>query len=688
MNIPLTDLKRQYKTIKDEVEPAIMKILANANFILGDEVSEFEKNFAIYTGTKYAIGVSSGESAILLILKALGIGPGAEVITVPNTFIATVFPIMTLGATPVFVEIDPYTYQMNPKSLEKAITPKTKVILPVHLFGIPAPMQEILKIAEKNNIHVVEDAAQAHGSLINEKKCGSFGIASAFSFYPGKNLGAAGDAGAIVTNDEELAKKLYAMRNIGQFEKYRHDIFGYNFRMDTIQAAYLDKKLKHLDAWNRKRRVAAGLYKKFLGDLPITLPPTLDKKYYENYHVFAIRTEDRDELLSYLKNEGIGAAIHYPVPVHLQKATTDLGYKKGAFPKTEEYADTLLSLPIFPEITRTEIKKVSDAIHRYYKDKDKIKKIVVTGGAGLIGSTVIDVLLKEYGGQIGEIVAMDNLVRGRDDNLKEALKNKKVRFVNADIRDKEMVDKIISGADYVIHEAAIKNFLCDDDPRLSLEVLVAGTFNIMEACVKHKVKKLVFNSSASVYGQPLAIPMKESDNYNNDAFYGAGKIANEQMAKAFRKTSGLNYVCLRPFNVYGPRMDISGMYTEVFIRWLDAIDAGKPPVIFGDGKNTLDFVYVDDVAKATILALFSQVNEGFYNVASGKETSLNKLVETLLKLTKSRLKPEHTGEVRKSNYVTRRKGSVDAAKRDLGFVAETTLEVGIKKLIEWRKDKK
>lgn len=686
MNIPLVDLKRQYKFIKKDVDSAVSRVVANANFILGEEVAEFEKAFAKYIGVKHCIGVSSGEAAILLILKALGIGPGDEVITVPNTFIATVFPIITLGARPVFVDIDPKTYNINPDLIEKAITSSTKVVLPVHLFGTPAPIPEILKIAEKHKISVVEDAAQAHGVKIGRKLCGSFGIASAFSFYPGKNLGAAGDAGAITTNDDELATKLYAMRNIGQFEKYKHDIFGYNYRLDTIQAAYLLKKLKYLDGWNKKRRLVADRYKKLLSDLPLVLPPVVSKS--GNFHIFPVRVQDRDELLEYLRENGIGAGVHYPIPVHLQKSLSALEYKQGDFPISEKYATELISLPIFPEMTKNEVKYVSNMIHQFYKDKNRIKKIVVTGGAGLIGSTVIDLLLKEFGDKIDEIVAVDNLVRGRMENLESALKSGKLKFIKGNIRDRKLMDGVIDGADYVIHEAAIKNFLCDEDPRLSLEVLVDGTFNVMEASSKYKAKKLVFNSSASVYGQPLKIPMDESDNYNNDAFYGAGKIANEQMAKAFRKTSNLNYVGLRPFNVYGPRMDISGMYTEVFIRWLDSIDKGEPPTIFGDGKNTLDFVFIEDVARATIDALFSPVNEGFYNVASGKEVSLNQLAALLLKVTRSNLKPIHEPAVRKSNYVTRRRGSTLKAKHDLGFTATTSLEEGIKRLIEWRKRQK
>lgn len=313
-----------------------------------------------------------------------------------------------------------------------------------------------------------------------------------------------------------------------------------------------------------------------------------------------------------------------------------------------------------------------------------MKQVVVTGGAGLIGSTVVESLLQEKG--VGSIIVLDNFVRGTTANIKPFIKNKKVKIVRGDIRDIKTVNRLVRGADWVVHEAAIKNILCDEDPRLALEVLIDGSFNIMEACVKFKVDKLVFNSSASVYGQPLKIPMSEVDPLNNEAFYGAGKIATEELAKAFHKMYGLNYICLRPFNVYGPKMDVSGIYTEVFIRWLDNIDKGQPPVIFGDGKNTLDFIYIKDVADATIKALKSPRTEGVYNIASGRETDLNTLVATLLKLTKSNLIPIHKIQVRKSNYVTRRRADISKAKKELGFVAKTSLESGLRELIEWRQN--
>lgn len=311
-------------------------------------------------------------------------------------------------------------------------------------------------------------------------------------------------------------------------------------------------------------------------------------------------------------------------------------------------------------------------------------KFVVTGGAGFIGSWVVDYLLKEFGKEIDRIIVFDDFSRGTRDNLKEALKAKKIKIVKGDIRDPKQVNKVIKGADYVIHEAVIRITQCAENPRLCNEILIDGTFNVFEACIKNKVKKLVFNSSASVYGNPSYLPMDEKHPFNNDTAYGAAKIANEQMARAFRKMYGLNFIVLRPFNAYGPRMDVQGVYTEVFIRWLDRIETGQRPIIFGDGKQSMDFVYVEDIAKATIIALKSKINEGIYNVASGKETSLNDLCETLLKLTNSKLKPIY--EAPRTVYsVRRRRADIELAKKELKFMAKTSLEKGLKKLIEWRK---
>lgn len=311
-------------------------------------------------------------------------------------------------------------------------------------------------------------------------------------------------------------------------------------------------------------------------------------------------------------------------------------------------------------------------------------KFVVTGGAGLIGSWVVDKILEEYPDKIDSILVLDNFVRGTMDNLSSANKTGFVKIVNGDIRDINTVNAAIEGADYVIHEAAIRITQCAEDPRLCNEVLVDGTFNVFESCIKNQVKKLIFNSSASVYGNPSYLPMDENHPFNNLTAYGAAKIANEQMARAFRQMYGLNYICIRPFNVYGPRMDIYGVYTEVLIRWMDRIDQGLPPIIHGDGKQSMDFVFVGDVAQETIKALKSNLNEGVYNSGTGIETNLIGLLELLLKLMGSKLKPEFAPQ-RQATHVSRRQAGIKNSQHDLGFIAETSLEEGLKQLIAWRR---
>jgi dTDP-4-amino-4,6-dideoxygalactose transaminase len=367
MSIPLVDLSRQYKELKPQIKNAVLGVFEKCNFVLGEQVKKFEDEFAYFCGSKYCIGVGSGRDALLLSLRALNIEEGDEVITVPNTFIATVFPIVEVGAKPVFVDINPDTYQIDIAALERAITKKTRAIIPVHLYGIPCEMDKILKIAKKYKLFVIEDAAQAHGSTYKGKKCGSFGDLGAFSFYPGKNLGAAGEGGAIVTNKKGLADKIRAMRDVGQTQKYIHTYFGYNSRLDTIHAAVLLAKLTRLDAWNAKRRKVAVLYTKLLSDLPVVLPPKLTKDYKCNYHLYVIRTEERDKLMNFLKENGIFCGIHYPIPVHLQKALKKLGYRKKSFPITEKYASEILSLPMFPQMKEQEVREVSRAIHKFFR---------------------------------------------------------------------------------------------------------------------------------------------------------------------------------------------------------------------------------------------------------------------------------------------------------------------------------
>lgn len=360
--IPFVDLNAQYLTIKTEIQEAVNRVLDSSQFILGKEVQKFEEDFAKYGCVEYAIGVNSGTSALHLALLSLGIGPGDEVITVPNTFVATVAAIMYTGATPVLVDVDPISFNIDVSKIERAISSKTKVILPVHLFGQAADMDPILDLAKKHNLKVVEDAAQAHGALYKGKPVGSIGDLGCFSFYPGKNLGAYGEGGAVVTNNPEYAKKIRALRDWGVEEKYHHDTLGFNYRMDGLQGAILGVKLKKLTQWTTARRTCARTYNMLLKDcLSVTLSKEVDYSYHV-YHVFAIRTLQRDFLQKELLRRGIQTNIHYPIPIHLQKGYSSLGYKKGDFPQAEQIANEFLSLPIFPEMTINQISLVTNNI--------------------------------------------------------------------------------------------------------------------------------------------------------------------------------------------------------------------------------------------------------------------------------------------------------------------------------------
>jgi len=364
MQIPLVDLKAQYLSIKEEIDEAIQRVLNKCNFIMGDEVKEFEEELASFCSAKYAVGVSSGTDALLLALKAINIQPGDEVITVPNTFIATTEAITMARGKIKFVDIDEETFNIDTNKIESAITNKTRAILPVHLYGQPANMDPIIDVAKKYNLKVIEDAAQAHGAEYKNKRVGALGDIGIFSFYPGKNLGAYGDAGAVVTNDPDISNKIAMLRNHGRTKKYEHEYEGYNCRLDTLQAAILRVKLKYISSWNEARRNHASSYRKLLQNTDIILP-TEQKDNKHIYHIFAVRVANRDNLLNKLKNEGIGAGIHYPIPLHLQPAYRYLGYKAGDFPITEKCAREIISLPMYPELDAVKIKKIAEAISKF-----------------------------------------------------------------------------------------------------------------------------------------------------------------------------------------------------------------------------------------------------------------------------------------------------------------------------------
>lgn len=365
MAIPFVDLQAQYQTIKSEIDPAVHRVLDKGDYILGQAVRDFEAAFATYCEAEYAIGVDSGYSALELALIGLGVGPGDEVITAANTFVATVLAIHNTGATPVLVDMHPDFYTLDPDKLEAAITPKTKAIMPVHLYGQTVDMDPILAVAEKHGLYVVEDAAQAHGERYKGRRIGSIGHAAGFSFYPGKNLGAYGDGGAVVTNDADLAERIVLLRNLGQKVKYHHIVKGFNNRLDTIQAAVLGVKLNHLDGWNAGRRQAAAWYSEQLAGLPVKTPQTA--VYAEHvFHLYVIEVPSkRQELQEYLKAHGIASGLHYPIPIHCLEAFAELPYSKGDFPHTEAAAGKILSLPMFAELTKEDVTFVADHIGKF-----------------------------------------------------------------------------------------------------------------------------------------------------------------------------------------------------------------------------------------------------------------------------------------------------------------------------------
>jgi dTDP-4-amino-4,6-dideoxygalactose transaminase len=364
--IPFVDLQAQYRAIKDEVDAAIARVINNASFILGKEVAAFEEAFASYVGARFCVGVSNGTAAIQLALMACGVGRGDEVIVPANTFFATAEAVSTAGARPVFVDADPVSYNISVNQIEAAITPRTRAIIPVHLYGQSADLDPILEIAARHKLIVIEDAAQAHGALYKGRRVGTFGQAATFSFYPGKNLGAYGEGGAVLTNDEEVARRLRLLRDHGSERKYHHEIIGYNFRLEGMQAAVLSVKLRHLDDWNKLRHEHAASYDALLRDSDLVLPQEMEYARHV-YHLYVVQAEERDALAAALHAADVQTGIHYPVPIHLQPAYAFLGHGRGQFPETERQAERVLSLPMFPELTDEQIKRVAEAVHASQK---------------------------------------------------------------------------------------------------------------------------------------------------------------------------------------------------------------------------------------------------------------------------------------------------------------------------------
>jgi dTDP-4-amino-4,6-dideoxygalactose transaminase len=361
LTIPLVDLKTQCQALRPEIEAALGRVLTSCGFILGEETAKFEQAFATYTGTKHCIGLNSGTSALHLALLAAGVGPGDEVLTVPMTFVATCWGISYVGATPVFVDVDPVTRTMDVEQVKRRITPRTKALLPVHLYGQCADLGPLMEIANQHGIPLIEDAAQAHGAKYHGKHAGSFGQTGCFSFYPGKNLGAYGEGGALVTNSDSIALRARALRDHAQTTRYYHEEIGFNYRMDGFQGAVLGVKLKYLEQWTESRRRLAARYQQMLAGLPIELPTEAPERRHV-WHLLVVLHPERDRIKKELEARGIHAGLHYPVPVHLQKAYRHLGYSAGAFPVSERIGRECLTLPLYPEMTDAQQDQVVQAM--------------------------------------------------------------------------------------------------------------------------------------------------------------------------------------------------------------------------------------------------------------------------------------------------------------------------------------
>lgn len=362
MKIPFLDLKAQLEPIRDEVDEAIRGVLDNTAFILGPGVADFEAAFAAQVGRRHAVGVNSGTSALHLALIAAGVGPGDEVVTTPHTWISTTWAISYVGATPVYADVDPSTGNLDPKAAEAAITDRTKALLPVDLYGHPADLTELEAVAGRHGVALIEDAAQSHLATLDGRPAGSFGLAGCFSFYPGKNLGALGEAGAVVTDDDEVAARLRRLRDHAQDGRHHHVEIGYNYRMEGLQGAVLDVKLRHLPGWTDGRRAAAARYDELLADVPGVTLPHVAERANPAWHLYPVRVDDRDAVAARLDRAGVATGVHYPTPVHLQPAYAHLGHRRGDFPNAEAYAATCLSLPMYAELTAEQQQYVADQL--------------------------------------------------------------------------------------------------------------------------------------------------------------------------------------------------------------------------------------------------------------------------------------------------------------------------------------
>ena len=678
--IPLLDLPAQHEPLHDEILAAWSRLLRAGSFTGGAEVEAFEHEFAAACEVEHCVALSSGTDALVLALRALGIGPGDRVIVPANTFFASAEAVSLVGAEVALVDCDPRTRTISVDAVARELRARgAAAVIAVHLYGHPADVDALTAVAARFGAPVVEDACQAHLARAHGFRVGGLGRIACFSFYPSKNLGATGEAGAVTTHEPALADAIRELRHHGQRAPNRHERVGYNARLGELTAAALRIKLRHLEAWtrrappgrralprraDRRRRRPAARHRAVGG---AGLAPVRGRGGGPRRRA---RGPGRD---GHPYRPALPDADPPPAGVRVPRAGRRLVPGGGAQRRPRALA------PDVPRAhRRTGRSRRRSPLGSHGKEM-VMQRALITGGLGLVGSHIADALVE----QGVTVVVLDDLSRGRHANLAWARANGDVRVVEGDIRDRALVRRLAEGIDVVFHQAALRITRCADEPRLAVDVLVGGTQSVLEAAVQAGVRKVVAASSASVYGMAERFPTPESHHpYNNDTLYGAAKAFNEGMLRSYHAMHGLDYVALRYFNVYGPRMDVHGVYTEVLVRWMERIAAGRAPLILGDGRQTMDFVHVADIARANLLAASSDVTDEVFNIASGTETSLADLARTLLDVMGADPFVEH-GPPRAVNNVARRLASTARAEERLGFRSEVTLDEGLRSLVEW-----
>ncbi len=683
--IPLVDLKAQIAPIRAELDLAIKAVIDNTSFILGPAVERFEHSFARYIGSKHCVAVNSGTAALHLALLGRGIGAGDEVITTSSTFFATAEAISLVGARPIFVDVEPDTLNIDPARIEAATTSRTRAIIPVHLFGQSANMGEIQQIARRKGLDVIEDACQAHGATYDGKRAGSLGLAGCFSFYPGKNLGAFGEGGAILTDDDALASKARQLREHGSAEKYRHNMVGLNYRLEGIQGAVLDVKLRYLDGWNEARRNLAERYRKLLS--PIAQVTPLAERAYgvPVYHLFVVRSQERERIFKVFAEREIARAMHYPIPVHLQPAYACLGHRRGDFPisgarRGRDPVSAAVSgddtLPAGPGGRRDSARRPRRAMTMALSGRS----FLVTGGAGFIRSNVVDALVHRG----ASVRVLDDLSVGLERNVAGALKTGRATLAQVDVRNYDALREASRGADTVVHMAVQCLRVSLADPMLVHEVNATGTLNALRAAREAGVSRFVYVSSSEVYGSAAHdAPMREDHPLLPTTPYGASKAAGELYTDSFFRSYGLATTVVRPFNAFGPRSHASGPYGEVIPRFVARALRGEGPVVFGDGTQTRDFTYVEDTAAGIVAAACSGKTVGeTINIARGREVAIVDVARAVARAC-GRPDLELLFEAARPADVHRHLADVRRAEDLLGYRARVDLEEGIRRYLMW-----